>query len=154
VTGLDFSGAMLTPARVKLRHEITSGSVTLLEADAVAGLADIPGNSVDVLVVSNVLYALPNRAAFWAQAARVLRPAGRLVLSNPDKPGFFPAVRQQWRERGVLGFANPRMVEVILLNMLIDAIASIGRYASVLPTRKAGQSGTCSPSSGAYCCPP
>jgi ubiquinone/menaquinone biosynthesis C-methylase UbiE len=132
-TGIDVSPAMLAAARGKLAarcpEQVAAGTVRLVEADAVAGLAELPAGEVDVLVMSNVLYALPDRPAFWREAARVLSASGRVVVSNPDTSGFLPALRQQWRERGPRGFADPRLVEVFVLNVAIDAIASTGRYA-------------------------
>ena len=129
LTGIDLSVEMLLPARLKLRHELAAGSVALVEADAVAGLSAVADSGVDLLVVVNLLYALPERTQFWAQAARVLAPGGRVVVCNPDTAGFAPAIRQQWRERGIRGFADPRLAVVILLNLAIDAIARTGRYA-------------------------
>lgn len=122
--GIDASAAMLATAGPKL-----GARAELVKADGVAGMAQLPSGSVDVVVMSNVLYALPDRAAFWAGAARILAPAGRVVVSNPDRAGFLPAVTQQWRERGARGFADVRLFEVIALNLVIDLIASSGKYA-------------------------
>ena len=129
LTGIDLSAEMLRPARVKLRRELEAGAVALVEADAVAGLRAVADSSVDLLVVVNLLYALPERREFWAQAARVLAHGGQVLVCNPDTAGFAPAIRQQWRERGIRGFADPRLLAVILLNLAIDAIARTGRYA-------------------------
>ncbi len=129
LTGIDLSAEMLAPARSKLSHAVRTGSVALLEGDATIALADIAAASIDVLVISNVLYALPERASFWSRAERVLAPAGRVVVSNPDRAGFGPVVRQQWRERGAAGFVDRRLLEVVVLNVAIDVVASTGRYA-------------------------
>ena len=128
LVGIDASEAMLGRAQDKLGSAITAGQLRLIGTDAVAGLAGIPGGSVDVVIASNVLYALTDRQAFWGEASRVLRPDGRVVLSNPDRPGFGPAVRQQWRTRGVAGFTDLRMIEVFVLNVAIDALAVARRY--------------------------
>jgi ubiquinone/menaquinone biosynthesis C-methylase UbiE len=128
LTGVDASPDMLAPARGKLARSETDLTVGLVIADAVVGLSALPARSVDVLVVSNVLYALPDRSSFWDQVARVLVPGGRLVISNPDRPGFLPVIRQQWRERGPRGFADLRLLEVFVLNVVIDLVAKTGRY--------------------------
>jgi len=126
--GIDSSSAMLAQARAKLGDGTTSDGVELHECDAVAGLSTLPAGSVDVLVASNVLYALPDRPAFWRAAARVLCDGGRVVVSNPDRPGIRPAIRQQWSCHGVAGFVDPRLIEVILINVAIDLLAAGRRY--------------------------
>lgn len=129
LTGIDASRHMLAVARGKFRAPQGTPQVRLHEGDAVEQLRRIPAGSVDVVVISNVLYALPDRAAFWAEAERVLAPGGRIVVSNPDRAGFSPAVRQQWRERRIRGFADARLAAVFVLNVAIDVIASTRRYA-------------------------
>jgi SAM-dependent methyltransferase len=126
--GIDASEAMLRHVQAKIRPAIRAGRVVLRQTDAVAGLAEVPAGSADVIIASNVLYALPDRKAFWRQAARALRPDGRVVVSNPDRAGFGPAIRQQWRTRGVAGFTDLRMLEVFALNVVIDAMAVARRY--------------------------
>jgi len=124
LVGLDSSQAMVDRARRKMGAGIAAGLVSVERADAVQGLTAIGSATLDAVVASNVIYALPDRVAFWTQAARVLRPGGRVVVSNPDRAGFGPAVRQQWRTRGVAGFTDVRMLEVVALNVAIDMLAA------------------------------
>lgn len=131
VTGIDLDGEMLARSRTKLEAGLTAGTVALVEADAVRGLEDLSAGTVDVLLAVNLLYALPERDSFWKQAARVLADGGRMVVSNPDRSGFTPAIRQQWRELGPRGFVDPRLLTVVGLNLAIDAIATTGRYSFV-----------------------
>jgi SAM-dependent methyltransferase len=49
-----------------------------------AGALPLRDRSVGTLVAANVIDVLPDPAAFLAEAARALLPAGRLVLSTPD----------------------------------------------------------------------
>jgi ubiquinone/menaquinone biosynthesis C-methylase UbiE len=126
--GIDASGAMLTQARTKLGAQLSAGQIDLQESDAIAALATLAPDSVDVLVAANVLYALPDRAAFWRSAARVLRPAGRLVISNPDRHGIGPALRQQWRAQGAAGFTDRRLPGVLGLNLVIELLSVGGRF--------------------------
>jgi len=137
--GIDASDAMLERARIKLRVHLDEGRIELRECDAVAGLAAMPPDSVDVVVASNVLYALPDRSVFWRAACRVLRSDGRIVISNPDRPGFGPAIRQQWRTRRVRGFADGRLPEVVLLNLAIDLLSATHRYEFVPWARLAAE---------------
>lgn len=126
--GIDPSPAMLAPAQAKLSGRSATETVELVLADAVVGMKALPPRMADVIVAANVLYALPDRQAFWAEAARVLTPKGRVIISNPDRAGFLPVIRQQWRERGWRGFTNPQLIEVCLLNVVIDIIAKTGAY--------------------------
>ena len=126
--GIDASAAMLERAGAKLDVHLDAGRIELHRSDAVAGLAAMPPGSVDVVVASNILYALPDRSAFWRAAGRVLASGGRIVLSNPDRPGVGPAFRQQWRTRGVRGFTDHRLPEVVLLNLVIDLLSATQRY--------------------------
>lgn len=128
LVGIDTSGPMLEQARTKLTALVSEGRVDLRERDAVAELQTLPPGSIDVLVAANVLYALPDRAAFWRSAARVLRPEGRLVISNPDRHGIGPALRQQWRAQGAAGFTDRRLPEVLGLNLVIDLLSAGGRF--------------------------
>jgi SAM-dependent methyltransferase len=50
---------------------------------------ELPGESADSVVAVNVLEHVPDDADFVAQAARVLRPGGHLVLFVPAGPGIF-----------------------------------------------------------------
>jgi ubiquinone/menaquinone biosynthesis C-methylase UbiE len=129
LTGIDMSRQMLAEARRKLGPGSGTPDVDLHQGDAVEQLRRTDAASIDVVVISNVLYALPDRAAFWAEAERVLAPGGRIALSNPDRAGFSPAIRQQWRERRISGFTDARLAAVILLNVAIDMIASTRRYS-------------------------
>ena len=75
--GLDLSHHMLTVARANLNRaearnaRVRQGDVTDTPFDA---------NSADLVVVHQVLHYLENPEAVLAEAARILRPGGRLLL--------------------------------------------------------------------------
>lgn len=75
--GLDLSHHMLTVARANLNRtearnaRVRQGDVTETPFDA---------NSADLVVVHQVLHYLENPEAVLAEAARILRPGGRLLL--------------------------------------------------------------------------
>jgi SAM-dependent methyltransferase len=72
--------------------------VTFLRADLSRPLP-FPDASFDRVVVNNVLYALPFREATLAEAARVLRPGGLLVVSDPKAGAkMSELVRAHFRE--------------------------------------------------------
>jgi SAM-dependent methyltransferase len=74
VIGVDQSGAMLDIARKKLP------SARFLEGDLTA--LPLPGRSVDAVVCALALVHVPDLANALREFARVLRPGGRLVISD------------------------------------------------------------------------
>jgi SAM-dependent methyltransferase len=82
LVGLDVSAAALRVAAGELGGEQV-GTRLLVQAD-LADPVPLADGSVDRAVCHNVLECLPEPAALLAEAARVLRPGGRLVLSHTD----------------------------------------------------------------------
>lgn len=79
VTGMDGSEGMLRRAVGKCAR-YRNVDFVLGDLSEPLPFADA---SFDCVVANNVLYAVPGRAALMAEAARVLRPGGRFVLSDP-----------------------------------------------------------------------
>lgn len=78
VVGIDFSGAMLGVARVKLRHRRLDDSIALVRGDATrTPLAD---RSVDAVTVAFGVRNVENIEAACAEIRRVLTPGGRLAI--------------------------------------------------------------------------
>ncbi|MGW1622387.1 class I SAM-dependent methyltransferase [Streptomyces sp. NPDC002172] len=75
VIGVDASADMLAHARERLPD------VTFLEADL--HQLPLPDDAVDVVVCALALAHVPDLAAVLAEFARVLRPGGHLVISDP-----------------------------------------------------------------------
>lgn len=104
VTGVDKSSEMLRLARVKL--EAAGISSSLRQADMYAlPLAD---GSADSVVIHQVLHYAQNPAAALAEAARVLRPGGRLLVVD-----FAAHEREELRIRDAhlrLGFSDDVMI--------------------------------------------
>ncbi len=76
----DLSSGMLAQAKRKLR--VGQRPFHYLQYDA----QKIPlhDEKVDVVLANHMLYHVPNRAAAIAEACRVLRPGGRLVVGTND----------------------------------------------------------------------
>ena len=102
-TGIDKSSEMLRLARVKL--EAAGIPSSLRQADMYAlPLAD---GSADSVVIHQVLHYAQNPAAALAEAARVLRPGGRLLVVD-----FAAHEREDLRTRDAhlrLGFSDEAM---------------------------------------------
>ena len=92
VVGVDFSGAMLGVARVKLRHRHLEDSVALVRGDATrTPLAD---RSVDAVTIAFGIRNVENVEAACAEIRRVLTPGGRLAILEfaiPTMRGVRPA---------------------------------------------------------------
>jgi ubiquinone/menaquinone biosynthesis C-methylase UbiE len=79
VTGIDMTDAQLAKAE-RLRHEHRFESVRFRKASIDAtGLA---GQSCDAVITNGVINLSPDKAAVFREAARLLRPAGRLALAD------------------------------------------------------------------------
>jgi len=78
VVGVDLSAQMLAVARTR-RHSLgLDDRVELRHGDVQA--LDLPGACVDAVVATYALCTIPGPGAALAEARRVLRPGGRLLL--------------------------------------------------------------------------
>ncbi len=88
VTAGDLDETNLAEARSAYAGE---PRITLRRLDAM----DLPyeAGSFDLLLLFEALYYLPSAAGFFAEARRVLRPGGRLLITcvNPQWSGFNPS---------------------------------------------------------------
>jgi demethylmenaquinone methyltransferase/2-methoxy-6-polyprenyl-1,4-benzoquinol methylase len=82
IVGVDFTRAMLRQARRKLASH-RWGGVTLVEGD-VASLP-LASDSCDAVFCSYAMIVIPDYSRAIAEAVRVLKPGGRLVLLEPKR---------------------------------------------------------------------
>ncbi len=83
VIAVDAQEEMLGWIRKKM-EDAGLGNIQLVHADAEA--TTLPGASCDLVFMANVWHEFPNREAVLAEAARVLKPGGRLAVLDwrPD----------------------------------------------------------------------
>ena len=113
VLGVELSEGMVNLARAKIseagmgdRVEVTQGDVQNL---------DLPGESFDTVLSTYTICTIPSPAAALAEAWRVLRPGGRLIMVEHG-----PAARQ-WVRAGQR-LVNPLSVRFQADHILRDPI--------------------------------
>jgi len=82
IVGVDCTRAMLRQARRKVVHHRWDG-VTLVEGDATS--LPLASESCDAVLCSYAMAIIPDYRRAIAEAARVLKPGGRLVLLEPKR---------------------------------------------------------------------
>jgi len=82
MTGVDASADMLAGAAARVHSRRLDDRVALREGDATA--TGLPGESADFVVAVQTYSYVPDIAAAIAEAARVLRPGGRLGVLETD----------------------------------------------------------------------
>lgn len=96
--GTDISESMLTRAKVKL--PLPGRDIALLQGDAMdmAGFAD---GTFDVILMNLILSVVPDPGKCMAEALRVLRPNGRIVIFDKFLPdGAKPTIRRHLANLG------------------------------------------------------
>lgn len=91
VVGLDISGPMIARARPHVARATDRDRITLVQGDAMA--LPFPDASFDGVTGHSFLYLMPDRAKALAEAFRVLRPGGRIVLLEPRSGLRIPSPR-------------------------------------------------------------
>jgi len=121
LVGVDASAEMLARARPKLAPVDRAELVT---ADVLDWLHSAPHGTFDRIASVNVLYTMDalTRERFWAGLVPLLAPGGRAVFVTTDRAGFGPVLREHLAERSLWSSLRPRLVAVLVLNLLIWAL--------------------------------
>lgn len=124
VTGIDMTDAQLAKAE-RLRDEHAFASVRFRKAFIDA--TELPSGACDVVISNGVINLSPDKAAVFQEAARLLRPVGRLALADiitdvplPEKITCNPTL---WA--ACIGGAMPR-------DLLVEAIEQAGFRVTTL----------------------
>lgn len=83
VTGIDFSEDMLAKARQRVEERALTSIKALRQMDARS--LDFADNSFDMVAAMHVLSVVPEPERVMAEIARVLKPGGKVVISNHFK---------------------------------------------------------------------
>jgi len=121
---LDGSTAMLDVARRNLAHA-KSGNVEFHEADGQS--LPLPDGSVDAVFANMYLHHCPDPLAAIREMARVLKPGGRLVITDADAHNY-EWMRQEMADVW-LGFDRAQIRawfrEAGLVNILVDCTGQL-----------------------------
>ena len=90
VVGSDFTPAMLDLARVKQRRQAPKVASRLSYVEADAQSLPFPDASFDVVSIAFGIRNVQDPTRAFSEFARVLRPAGRLVVLEFDTPRLVP----------------------------------------------------------------
>lgn len=103
--GLDLSQSMLNIARGAVQEAGLGGRCELRHGDILS--TGLPSAFADLVVIHRVLHYLPDPPAALNEAARLVRPGGRLLVVD-FAPHAIEALRDQHRHRR-LGFSDEEM---------------------------------------------
>ena len=125
-----------TLAQVEARYAAAVGSGRLVVVQGDIGAPPFADGAFDAIVCQNVVECLPDRDALVAQATRVLKPGGTLLLGHHDFDGVIIANDdRELTRRLVHGFADykqdwPEAVEG-QMGRMIPGLVSNASFASV-----------------------
>jgi arsenite methyltransferase len=166
--GIDMTPAMLERARANARQPIAGQILTNVEFHlAPIDHLPLPDRSVDCLISNCVINLAPDKAAVFREMYRVLKPGGRIALSDIALKKPLPAEFARDIEAYVgciagalpiASYANDLRAAGFDAVQIVDAHKDLNAYALA-----DGQSGCCTPAmtaadglsiAEAACCPP
>ncbi|QOI99775.1 MAG: bifunctional demethylmenaquinone methyltransferase/2-methoxy-6-polyprenyl-1,4-benzoquinol methylase UbiE [Phycisphaeraceae bacterium] len=110
VIGLDFTPAMLDVAREKARALPTAEASRVRYMGGDAQQLPFPDASFDIVSIAFGIRNVADPGRALAEFARVLRPGGRLVVLEFDRPSFAPL---RWFNDFYCGWVMPRTATAI-----------------------------------------
>ena len=131
VVAVDVEPRMLEPLRRRsARAGLLARIDTRLSRGTSLGIDDVCG-TCDFVLAFAVVHELPDRAAFFAEAARAMKPTGRLLLAEPRghvSDGEFSATLVAAERAGFRPESRPaiRGSRAVLLAPSADRLASEG----------------------------
>jgi arsenite methyltransferase len=140
VCGVDVSADMLALARAR---DLPAGSAPVEYLSAEVERLPYPDNTFDLAVSTQVLEYVPDVKAALAEAYRVLRPGGRLLLLDTDWDSIVWHSRDAGRMRRVLAAWDQHLVDPYLPRTLPGGLREAGFNVAaprVLPMLNTGAS--------------
>jgi ubiquinone/menaquinone biosynthesis C-methylase UbiE len=125
IIAVDSSKGMLRRARSKLRND---NNIKLMDSGVMEYFDDNPSQKFDVITLINVLYAIEDRKVFWKEALSHLAPGGRLIVTNSDRGGSWPIIKDHLRHSSFLKLLRPSLLAVFVIDLFITQLASSGKF--------------------------
>jgi len=148
VCGVDVSADMLALAQARA---LRTGSAPVEYLTAGAQRLPYPDDTFDLAVSTQVMEYVPDVAAALAEAYRVLRPGGRLLLLDTDWDSIVWHARDAGRMRRVLAAWDQHLVDPYLPRTLTGGLRAAGFTTAaprVLPMLNAGASAVAASNTG------
>ncbi len=155
VIGLDMTADMIALARENAAHQ---GRTNVEFVEAPVEAMPLPNDSVDCVISNCVLNLVPDKDAAYAEIFRVLKPGGRLAVSDIALKAALPEALRASITAWVGCIAGALTAEenrAALSRAGFSDIAIIDAEADLNVYKQAGQDGCCAPAPAAQsasCC--
>jgi ubiquinone/menaquinone biosynthesis C-methylase UbiE len=137
VLGVDLSSEMLRQAAARARRRGLAERLTLTRSSVTK--TGLPSGAADLVYSNNVLHELSDPGGLWAEAHRLLRPGGRVLVSDFQTNALTrlaPPLRGA-HGAGPYGAAQLRE-QATAAGFQEVAVRSVGRWAVVTGVKAAG----------------
>lgn len=121
ITGVDMSVSMLHAARRK------AAGAHILKDDIGHFLYQATA-TYDLIVMQNVLYALPDRSDIWRHLDRIVSPDGVIVVTNSDRPGSFSITKEHLKYGKWYALLHPKLLMVGIIDSYISQLSKTGSF--------------------------
>jgi ubiquinone/menaquinone biosynthesis C-methylase UbiE len=130
IDAVDSSKTML----LKLAKKISKKNITninVIKSDVLEYLRSAKPEKYDRIVMVNVLYAVEDRAELWKELLRVLKPSGKVVVTNSDRGGSTTLIKDHVTHDRFLTLLRPSLLAVFIVDSLISELAKSGTFSFV-----------------------
>lgn len=135
VVGVDNSPTMLRVAAKKLRAQVATKRVTLVKKDLMQFLSEQPDDTFDKVVMVNVVYSVKDRQRLWVECLRVLKPTGKLTVTNSDRSGSGAIIAEHLKHRKWYTLLHPKLIAVGAIDYFISELAHSGLFSFASKTK-------------------